>query len=364
MPPHAQATAEVLQRFAERRDRMLERAAPAPILWIGFGIILFNLWDRWLDPVAGQHTLWIRVASAVLLMPCYFLLRARRVHGIGARALHGCVFLIGILGVTLATLQVRNGFVWGAPGILMFPLTLAFYPLPPRWLIGLNIAALAAISVAAWHAQTPANHVINFAIMYGLSWWVSHTAARVLRKQQLRLFMLEHKHAEEARTDVLTGLLNRRFLEALGARCIDTAHRLHRPLAVLLVDLDHFKRINDTYGHDVGDQALVLAAQTLRHTLREVDHVGRWGGEEFVAILLDTDTAAAHGAAQRFLEDLRAAGLQARGQSIRLDASVGLASIRAGESFDALIRRADQAMYAAKAAGRGRVVIAESIAAP
>jgi two-component system cell cycle response regulator len=150
--------------------------------------------------------------------------------------------------------------------------------------------------------------------------------------------------------DPLTRLYNRRFLFTQLGALASGARRHGRSLAVAMVDLDGFKSVNDEHGHGVGDAALVAAAAALQHSLRAEDVLGRLGGEEFLALLPDSDAVAAAAAAER----LRAAVANAEGP-VALTASVGWAVLAGDEEPDDLVRRADEALYAAKEAGRDRV---------
>jgi two-component system, cell cycle response regulator len=150
--------------------------------------------------------------------------------------------------------------------------------------------------------------------------------------------------------DPLTRLYNRRFLFSQLAALVSAARRHGRPLTVAMVDLDGFKAVNDTRGHDTGDEVLVAAAEALQRALRAEDVLGRLGGEEFLALLPDTDAVAAARTAER----LRAAVAEAGGP-VAVTASVGWAVLEDGEEPDEVVRRADTALYAAKAAGRNRV---------
>ena len=350
--------AALQQQFIERRDLMLARAGARPILLIAGGILGFGLWDAWIEHSALARTLPMRALAAALLMIPFMLVRRRSIKGSGLRWVHGSVFLLGILGTTAATLQLPDGFLWGAAGISVFPVVLAVYPLPPRWYLGFN--ALAALGIMALVALTdaPARQLSNFIVMFALSVWVGWNVVHILRKQQWRLFLLEQQHAADARTDALTRLYNRRHIEQLGRRAVDAARALQRPLSVLMIDLDHFKAINDQRGHDIGDEALRLAAESLAATLRSVDHLGRWGGEEFLAVLPDTPAAQAEQVAARCLDRLRGADTSRLGEPrLRITASIGLASCEDDAAFDALIQRADRALYRAKRDGRNRVAI-------
>lgn len=161
-----------------------------------------------------------------------------------------------------------------------------------------------------------------------------------------------------ASTDPLTGLLNRRrFLELAQAEQA-RAQRYGRPVAVLLVDLDHFKRVNDTHGHRMGDAVLRTAADVLTASRRTSDLAARFGGEELVLLLPETDLKGAVGLAERLRLALAGAQTRLDGADVRITASIGVASLRAGESLDSLLHRADQALYSAKRAGRDRVMVA------
>ena len=158
--------------------------------------------------------------------------------------------------------------------------------------------------------------------------------------------------AHEANTDALTQLPNRRFLTERLAQEIARSSRQGHPLAVMLIDLDHFKRINDVYGHSVGDSVLQGVGSYLSDHARKMDIVGRWGGEEFLIVLPDTVLPEALEVAQR----LRLVLEQRPGETAEtVTASFGVAQYRVGEQPGALLERADQMLYRAKAAGRNRV---------
>jgi diguanylate cyclase (GGDEF)-like protein len=165
-----------------------------------------------------------------------------------------------------------------------------------------------------------------------------------------------HQELErQAMLDPLTGISNRRTLDALAMQALASAQRHARPLALLLVDADYFKRINDECGHAVGDDALRLLAATLRRGLRNEDLLGRLGGEEFVAVLPESDEDAALASAERLRRAVEELDFAAGGRPVPLRISIGVATLREGDDFAALLRRADAAMYAAKRAGRNCV---------
>jgi diguanylate cyclase (GGDEF)-like protein len=155
------------------------------------------------------------------------------------------------------------------------------------------------------------------------------------------------------RTDALTGLANRRFLMEALAPTLAAAQRHRLPLSLIMVDLDHFKAINDTWGHDVGDAVLQGFGQILQQETRQEDLTARYGGEEFVILLPYTDREGARRLAARIQEKL--AAKEFPGLDRPVTASFGIAQLAAGDDAAALLKRADQALYLAKARGRDRV---------
>jgi diguanylate cyclase (GGDEF)-like protein len=171
---------------------------------------------------------------------------------------------------------------------------------------------------------------------------------------------MELKHKKSALSDPLTGIANRRafFDEALVR--LDPASKDPRPLAVLLFDLDRFKRINDRFGHAIGDKVLRLFAEKATANLRSADLVGRLGGEEFAAVLSGVELSTAFMFAEQIRIAFAAAARLVDGHRVSATVSAGIALLTASEAdVDSLLARADQALYVAKARGRDRVEIAE-----
>lgn len=160
-----------------------------------------------------------------------------------------------------------------------------------------------------------------------------------------------------ANTDALTGLPNRRHLMELAEQELARAQRYEAPFSLLLLDVDYFKRINDTYGHKAGDLALQALSDQCRHELREVDVIGRFGGEEFAVILPETDQERALEAAERLRQQVAAMRVPLpQGDMLEMTVSIGLAVLtETVGGLDELLQQADKALYAAKQAGRNQV---------
>lgn len=158
--------------------------------------------------------------------------------------------------------------------------------------------------------------------------------------------------------DPLTGTLNRRGLTATFMRETARSQRFHHPLTVAIIDLDHFKKVNDVYGHDLGDVVLQSVARILRDTLRGSDIITRYGGEEFVILMPDTYPETALGILERVQERLAAHPFQTRDQSLFISFSGGISLWQEGQTMEQTIATADTALYQAKDAGRRRIHLA------
>ncbi len=170
--------------------------------------------------------------------------------------------------------------------------------------------------------------------------------------------MLENKLTQIAHTDVLTGASNRRHLFELGERDFYRAKRYGYELCAVMIDIDRFKRLNDMYGHEIGDEALKRLVETCKNEIRGGDIFGRIGGEEFVTIYANQSLEQAQQAAERLRQQIAAIQIPVPKGTIGITASLGVAALKKEDlSFDDLLRRADGALYAAKNAGRNCVRI-------
>jgi diguanylate cyclase (GGDEF)-like protein len=223
------------------------------------------------------------------------------------------------------------------------------------------------IAAAVRFIFTPSVNSSSLLYYYGLP--LSMVAAAVLialgvadrlRAQRVALTEAERR----AQTDALTGVLNRRSLiERLDAACLRARAR-GLPIALLFIDLDHFKQINDSYGHQAGDACLRAIVGPIHAELRQSDVIGRYGGEEFVVILSSADSAAAAPIAQRILERVAGVRVDGFGNPIHMTCSIGIAaSDTLGVWGEHLIAHADAAVYVAKRLGRNQVQMAAPLAA-
>lgn len=255
------------------------------------------------------------------------------------------VLLFSMTMVSLGVLAVRNGWVAG------------------RYFLGAALSAMLGISITALSVWLGLPYTeVGFhaggwgVVIEGLLLALA-LAYRVRQHQQARI------DAEQlARLDSLTGLLNRRAFMQHAAASWSTAQRNQRPLAVIMMDLDFFKAINDTHGHATGDDVLVAASTLLAEACRSGDLAARWGGEEFVVLLPETDAPQAMALAERLLRKILAQRLHKGGKAIKISASFGVAQLSNQQTLEALIAESDQWLYVAKESGRTRVCGAVNMA--
>ena len=155
--------------------------------------------------------------------------------------------------------------------------------------------------------------------------------------------------------DALTGVNNRNGFEAAFKRELSLAHRNHAPLSILVIDVDHFKRINDTYGHCAGDEVLKQVATTTSELIRDSDLLFRYGGEEFVLLLSQTDRYSAIDVGERIRSHISQVDFYYGNECINVSVSIGLSSSHDGDTCEGLLKRADEALYLAKREGRNQL---------
>jgi len=249
------------------------------------------------------------------------------------------------------------------------------FALTPRQVGGLSGAAVILLGLTMWfcHARAPASfpageEAMHFMLVAVILPSIAMLAGQLsnmrqkLREQRAALQQALEKNHELAIRDDLTGLYNRRHLPELMQHEVHRADRSGRSLCIALIDLDHFKLINDSHGHAQGDEVLRAFAVAARSALRDTDALGRWGGEEFMAMLPETGVDNAVRVIDRVRQRLAALRFDGLDPALRITFSAGIALCAAGETLADAIARADQAMYAAKQAGRDRSVVAPAAA--
>jgi diguanylate cyclase (GGDEF)-like protein len=333
-----------LWRFGDIVAPRLPSSTSTILLFVAVGII----WSA-ARVFHGRPVRWVAMSFGAVfwLIACFVPMFAQSE---AYRLIVSALIIAGYTFLTAAELwrERRKSFIERWPAIFVPMLHGAIFLFP---------VALATLSRPDGISTVAPGWIAVFAIEIVL--YVVGTAFIVLILAKDRTV---HIYKTAATTDPLTGLLNRRgFFEASAALMAHNRRRM-TPVSALAFDLDHFKSINDRYGHAVGDAVLQMFARVARETLRASDVVGRLGGEEFIAILPGTLVEATI-AAERVRAALAAASLVRSGQRVTATVSIGVSSGPPTTVVDLLMTRADDALYRAKAGGRNRVETAADVAA-
>ncbi|MEZ5570668.1 MAG: GGDEF domain-containing protein [Halioglobus sp.] len=314
---------------------------------------------------------YILLLLAVVLLPVV-------AHNIYIRQLlpaFGALALLGVLMVNILLLSVNRDAFLPAPVVLLLSIALLLWSLyygqnynlfllfpllvalpilfKTRWAVFLGVLCglMVAPAVLTHYDRTTAAAV---GISMGLTWLVSAWLVFAMTEQSRRLKGM-------AITDSLTGAFNRRYLELQAVRSLSDWARFQRPATLLLLDIDHFKRINDKFGHAVGDAALTRLVGLLQHRLRKADVVCRFGGEEFVLLLSETASGRALHLAEELRRVVERAKILPEGN---LTVSIGVCDVSQVEDMEHWFKLADAALYQAKRNGRNRAELASVMSEP
>ncbi|HUG54108.1 MAG TPA: GGDEF domain-containing protein [Vicinamibacteria bacterium] len=252
--------------------------------------------------------------------------------------------LLAVPIVAAIVLSVATQGVIGA--FWCYPVVLFFYFVLGRGMARACSGLILLVAAAAVYRYLSVRITVRFAVSLFLTIVIVDIIQDIIRTLQRRL-------VDQAITDPLTGAFNRRHMETRLWEAVAAGRRRQAPAALLLIDIDHFKHINDRHGHKAGDQVLKGLVRVLRSRSRKVDHVFRMGGEEFVLLLPDTTEDDAVGVAEELREAIAHASLL---DGTTVTASIGVAGLPPDDSAESWVKDADAAMYRAKEAGRNRVM--------
>lgn len=358
---------------------------PSAVRWglgnlaVAAGLMLVGLRDHiplWISVVVGNS---LQFSGLALCCQAVALLAGRRTHdGAAAAGVTACTVALTamllfhaplqhriilnsaavatVLAITAATLAHLNvGIVAGARKLMQ-----SFYVIAATVAaVRLSYFLFLHASVASVFDPNPVQ-VLNFVVYY---FTLIGTSVTYLIIQSGLTY---NDLAIVANNDMLTGVRNRRNFMDLAERELALAQRTLHPLSVMMLDMDNFKKINDEFGHAAGDDALRRVGEVLRDSLRNVDLIGRYGGEEFSVLQSDTATEVARQSADRIRRGVEASVLLVNGDRVPLTVSIGIASLMPGEhrSLQQLLGAADDALYQAKAMGKNCVSTAPETQPP
>jgi diguanylate cyclase (GGDEF)-like protein len=379
---------------------------------IGISLVVLLFWTTLRDRVYVLYALTMALQLLYLLcaygeayaLPGLRWLARFGAPGVWAIATLGTAsasfFLIDLAELTQRALWPSRLLRWvgGYGSLLLLALLLSPWPADKHWfppignlvLLIANVLALLGLTVASWRgARRAAYALLAWVPLVSLSTaravqlsvgapvtpWVEYGLPVVLAFAAILLALVladrvlaerrERDRAQlHAERDALTGVFNRSGIERRLQWAVAESHRRDDVLSAVFMDLDHFKRINDSYGHGVGDACMREVVRVAGAELQYGDHMGRIGGEEFLLVLPGSNRRHARDAAERIRQAVATQCTVVAGEPVALTVSIGVAECARGDSAAALLARSDQAMYAAKHGGRNRVVVASMPAPP
>jgi len=353
--PEPEESAYHTRKFEELRRFAVRAYLALPPLIVGLWA-----WDWAIDPLNAPRTLMLRIGMAACLVPCILALR----WGMTLRPFTALQYasVVATQFFWLAVLRrLDGGLVYGIGGYMYYALGMLVIGLPLRFrdnVWGLSASLLVPDLVAA-AGRLPGFSYARYNTLVlpagGLALFVLWAFDRLFR----RTFNYQRNVERMAGEDALTGLPNRRQFMRAGEHMFDSARRYGRPASVLVIDLDHFKAVNDRYGHAAGDAVLRAAAGLLKQHERGADLPARLGGEEFAILLPETDLEGAVAVAERLRAACEAMRVTVPGglwSGLAVTMSLGVATYEPEDkSFEDLLHRADATLYRAKHEGRNRV---------
>ncbi len=332
---------------------------PVPMLigWLTLAaipILLFFAWRSLDRGLTGSATILIVFAALLSINGIVYL--ASHNSTLQRR---GFITVITVLFTYLAVNAIEDGsaIIW----LFAYP-PIIFYISESRVGVIACAGGLAAVALLfsplgdmAFNSPYSTSFRLTMLAVLGFEMSTCYVLDQSRRRSKLGLLKLAAEFEYAAKHDALTGLANRREAHEQLETEYQRYLRNRRPFSVLLMDIDLFKSVNDKYGHHVGDQTIIMVARTLQEQCRKVDTLSRWGGEEYLVLLTETDTAEAVQTAHRIRQTIASTPVNTDGQSINTTISIGVATIQGSESVDRLLQRADEALYRAKTLGRNQV---------
>lgn len=339
------------QQLRSKHQSEVELLLPIVGPVMGFLMIAFAMRDYLIDPVHAPQSLALRLACVAVAALAFWRTPLR--WSPTQRA--GFIYWIYAGGIVAIGNMIEGGIHDATVSVAASVFLVSLVSLSAAtflWILSVPFLMFVALGASA----LPFPEFLNTVVSYVLSIVLALVLMLMFRFFRVKAFVLELQLSYVARHDSLTGLFNRGCMTELAAREMARARRHQRPLAVAMLDIDHFKRINDTYGHEAGDRVLKALADSLRAHLREVDMPGRIGGEEFLCLLPETGESEALACAERLRASIEALTVGTPQGPVRLTASIGVAVLGAEHAdWESLQRDADAALYQSKHNGRNRV---------
>lgn len=347
-PPTSTALRQALQDRAEANlAAILPRVGPA----LAALLIVYSVWDLLLDPAHALGSSLTRVLFAGLAAIGFWPVVSNWTAHFRAAWSHWMLSS----GVILATAQLDGGLVEGVGGIVLGLFLVPFIANGGgRFAMAVTPPALLFILCSVAQCSLP--ELARGLLLYGAAVAVAFVQMRIAIAIRCHALSVETQLIQDATHDALTGIHNRGWLAQQAAQSFSAARRYRTELVYALLDIDYFKRVNDTHGHQVGDEVLKAVARTIQGALRESDHFGRFGGEEFFCILPHTSRETALQCAERIRQAVAALEVPTADAVVTVTISIGLAPMMETHgAWEDMLKRSDEALYLAKQSGRNCV---------
>jgi diguanylate cyclase (GGDEF)-like protein len=344
--------------LAAQHDSALGQMLPMLGPFFGAAVILFVVWDYLVAPPFVVLTGPVRVALVLVGALAY---RQRRWPW-SALQRCGFVYATHASAMVISAALLPNGLLLGLAGIAASVFLVSLVALQLATFVRiLLVPSLLLLVLGA--LSMPPYALLNALFLYLFAALLAAGIMLVVGAFRRQAFLAQKRLLHSARHDSLSGAANRAYLTELGNREIALARRHKHPMAAAMIDIDHFKRVNDVYGHAVGDIVIRQLVKTCTGNLREGDLFGRFGGEEFVCVMPQTDASDALACTERMRRSIEDLHLDTERGSLRFTISAGVAVLDPDhDGWDGLLKQADEALYQAKETGRNRTVLASQAA--
>lgn len=349
---HLTRPEEIDREMAAQLESELKPLLPLLGSLFGLGVVVFGIWDYFIDPLHAYMTVLVRVGLVSLGAIAYLPLALPWT----TVQRYGFIYWTHTSAVIISAFLLTDGFVYQRVHVAVCVFMVSILTVHVRtFFLILSVPSLLFVVLTA--VRLPLFSFVNDLLVYVFSVTLACGLMMTIRFFRRKAFMLEAILSHASLHDGLTGAANLVCLRAAAEREIALAHRHGRPLALAMMDIDHFKRINDTYGHCFGDRVIRAFVDTCKANLREIDHFGRIGGEEFACVLPETDQAEAMHCAERLRAAIDALRIQTSQGTVHFTVSIGVTLLSSrSNSWEDLLREADIALYRAKHEGRNRIV--------
>ena len=328
-------------------------------LYIVFALVAsaFWVWDFNVDPIGARETVVHRLLMLIVLAPYVFFRFSRKINLVAWSSIL-TVLATEMIYVNILT-HLKNGMIYGIGGFmywLMFSIV-GFQCFSYRLNVLFTLTLTSLPHIQALVGWAPGFDHRHYSILIWPGAFAVMLAQYIISIGYLQRYQIEQQLAELTITDPLTGMFNRRHFIPTLEKAFMTARRLEQPYALITLDIDHFKLINDSFGHAAGDLAIQKLVSTCKTQVRQIDSIGRLGGEEFAILLPGADLSDAQQIAERIRKATDESTLViASEKTIHMTVSLGIAvPVPEDIQADDWLKRCDQAMYRAKISGRNKV---------